>query len=191
MQKPKLIILSMIVLVALASMAYEQFSTPAVFSGVRTAQTASFKAASVPALSFKTLDGRVYALNDMKEKGVLLHFWASWCTTCLLEFPALLKTSQSFGEDVALVVVSIDDSEEAMNRFRGKLEKHKPDLFNNPHLYWVWDQDKTLSIKHFNAVRVPETVFINKDRMMTDKIAGKLDWSSDETKAKIKALIAE
>lgn len=42
-------------------------------------------------LAYKDKKGRTKLLSDSKGKLVLLHFWGSWCSPCLREFPELKK----------------------------------------------------------------------------------------------------
>ena len=45
--------------------------------------------AALPALAFTTADGVRRTLADYAGRGVILNFWATWCTPCVSEMPAL------------------------------------------------------------------------------------------------------
>ncbi|MFH1934527.1 MAG: redoxin domain-containing protein [Pseudomonadota bacterium] len=47
------------------------------------------------------LDGNRVALSELKDKVVVIDFWATWCTYCIQSFPGMEKTMQHFaGQDV-------------------------------------------------------------------------------------------
>jgi len=53
--------------------------------------TASAKdsSADTPTLTVVTLDGKNFDLTEQRGHVVLVHFWATWCTPCIKEMPAL------------------------------------------------------------------------------------------------------
>ena len=42
---------------------------------------------SVPQLSLPELDGRTLRSEELKDKIVVLDFWATWCENCVSEIP--------------------------------------------------------------------------------------------------------
>lgn len=49
----------------------------------------------VPDLPFTQLDGSQHRLGEMRGKVLVVNFWATSCTTCVKEMPALTATYQS------------------------------------------------------------------------------------------------
>ncbi|MBR1410004.1 MAG: TlpA family protein disulfide reductase [Prevotella sp.] len=49
-----------------------------------------------------------YNLNNYRDKYVLVDFWASWCTPCLIEIPNIKLMAQMFPDDLEVVLVSMD-----------------------------------------------------------------------------------
>jgi thiol-disulfide isomerase/thioredoxin len=66
-----------------------------------------------PALDFEftTLEYEQMKLSDLKGKVVYIDFWASWCTPCLRQLPAMKKIKEYFKDkDVVFLNISIDVS---------------------------------------------------------------------------------
>jgi len=64
----------------------------------------------LPAGDFKlnTLEGRTIRLSDFRGKVVLVNFWTTWCTACLVEIPALVELQERHGDRLAVLGVSLD-----------------------------------------------------------------------------------
>jgi thiol-disulfide isomerase/thioredoxin len=146
------------------------------------------QAQDLPTISFTTLDGKSHDMRSLPEKGIILHFWASWCAPCALEFPPLLKKVDGAHGALALVAVSIDDSRENMDKFLARLRKQQGAFASNPHVYWVWDANKDISLKQFDTIRAPESVLIDAHRRMVDKIAGDPGWADAAMGKRLEAL---
>jgi len=56
-------------------------------------------------------NGQLKKLSDIKEKVILLEFWASWCAPCIEENPNLVKTYQEFKpKGFEIFAVSLDQN---------------------------------------------------------------------------------
>jgi thiol-disulfide isomerase/thioredoxin len=135
----------------------------------------------VPAFAFKTPDGKTHDITDFKGRIVLLNFWASWCPPCVLEFPKLLEIAAENPDDVTIIALSSDIDETAMNVF---LEKQPPRENN---ILIALDTDQSITQKLFQTYKLPETILIDPEQLMRDKIAGG-DWKKKFLQQKIDAL---
>jgi peroxiredoxin len=63
-----------------------------------------------PRFSAKTLDGEKYSSDSLKGKVVLIQFWATWCSYCKKDEPALETVTKEF-EKAGLVVLAVDMGE--------------------------------------------------------------------------------
>lgn len=71
-------------------------------------------AVAAPASAFLLLDGRVRHTHDFQGKVTLVNFWATSCTSCVAEMPALAATHEKFksrGYDTVAVAMSYDRPE--------------------------------------------------------------------------------
>jgi thiol-disulfide isomerase/thioredoxin len=59
------------------------------------------------------LDGREHALGDLRGKAVLLHFWATWCGVCRMEFSGLNSLYRNLPRDTVLWSVVADGTDRA------------------------------------------------------------------------------
>lgn len=66
--------------------------------------------ASLPAEDFalEDLDGNSVRLSDFSGKTVLLNFWTTWCTACVMEMPDLVELDARFDDDFVILGISLD-----------------------------------------------------------------------------------
>lgn len=65
---------------------------------------------SVPALKAPALDGRDFDLAAQQGKVVVLNLWATWCTPCRMEMPALDAFYAKF-KARGVVVLGLDEND--------------------------------------------------------------------------------
>lgn len=67
-----------------------------------------------PDFELKTPEGEAFILSSLKEKIVVLDFWASWCSDCRKDAPEVVKLYQTYHpKGVEFVGVSMDTNVEA------------------------------------------------------------------------------
>ena len=132
-----------------------------------------------PDFTLKDWSGKDISLSSLRGRVVLLNFWATWCSTCVVEMPSMerLKNMQA-GRDFTLLAVSVDEGWDDIRRFFQKGTKmtvvHDPEK-KTPRLY--------------GTEKFPETYIIDKEGNVRFYVVSNRDWDSPGMKACMDALI--
>ena len=72
--------------------------------------------------SFTLVDGTEGTLYGLlaEKKVVLLNLWATWCTPCRMEFPAMEAAYEVLKDDVAVVCLSVEPTDDAAAHHYGR-----------------------------------------------------------------------
>lgn len=55
-----------------------------------------------PDFTAKLNNGETFTLSDKKGQVILLNFWATWCSNCVKEMPAIEKLYEEYGDQIVL-----------------------------------------------------------------------------------------
>lgn len=136
-----------------------------------------------PDFNLPSLDGTMISLADYKGKVVLLNIWATWCPPCVEEMPSMEKLFQALNkEGLEILAVSIDAS--GLKAVRPFMKKHNlsfPALIDS----------KGTTQNLYRTTGVPESIIIDKDGIIVEKIIGPRDWGSSEAIQYFRDLIQE
>ena len=113
---------------------------------------------TAPPIKLSTLDGRDFDLEAYRGKPVVLAFWASWCTPCRKELPALDAMAKR-RDDVHVFAVNVD-------RVRGKAERFLRDVPVDMPV--VWDNEAVV-MGQLDVTSMPTTFVVDSQ--------GTLKWS--------------
>jgi len=138
---------------------------------------------SAPDFSFTDLNGHTSDLSAFRGKIVILHFWATWCPPCLVEFPKLVEAAKGKENILAVLAVSSDDEKSVLRRYA--MRKTLP---KNVHV--IWDEGRRITHDLFQTFSYPETIIIGADGKMLRKIAGDADWTGDVMKTYLDEITA-
>jgi cytochrome c biogenesis protein CcmG, thiol:disulfide interchange protein DsbE len=107
-----------------------------------------------------------------KSKGIYLHFWATWCGPCELEFPEFIKHARKFeNKNLHFITIAVNDKPEAIKKYLKKYGK----LPSNMTVFLDPDQ---LSLK-FGTTKLPETFLLDKKGKFYTKFIGPQNWTSN------------
>ena len=62
-------------------------------------------------------EGNTMSLEELKGKVIFMNFWATWCPPCVAEMPSIDKLHEEMGDEVAFVMLSLDQNFEKAKAF--------------------------------------------------------------------------
>ncbi|NLH82828.1 MAG: TlpA family protein disulfide reductase [Phyllobacteriaceae bacterium] len=132
--------------------------------------------------SVRDRDGRPIGPRDLAARLTLVHFWASWCGSCRVEFPALDAFQRDMGrEGVKVAAVSLDRlGWDAIDRTVEKLAIRDLALFHDPNR----DAARALGI-----VGLPTTVVMDADAREIGRITGQGAWDDAAFRDRLRELM--
>ena len=136
--------------------------------------------------TLKVLDNKEKPLilkfnQDLKKKGYVINFWATWCVPCKEELPDLsLLKSKIKKYNIDVLTISIDKKD-----IKDQLEFLSSNGASNLNHFF----DKEMDI--FKALKlrgIPTTIIVDQNSYVISKHEGILKWGEDEIINKIKSL---
>ncbi|MCD8036805.1 MAG: TlpA family protein disulfide reductase [Clostridiales bacterium] len=70
-----------------------------------------------PDITITKFDGIEAMLSDYYDKPTIVEFWATWCTYCKKELPALEMLKETYGDDINIIALNCSDSAEDAEEF--------------------------------------------------------------------------
>ncbi|MEJ2471609.1 MAG: TlpA disulfide reductase family protein [Desulfuromonadales bacterium] len=131
---------------------------------------------------FQLLDnrGNRVTLSELRDKVVMVNFWATWCPPCRAEMPSMEKLNQAMaGEDFVILAINVEQN--GRPAVADLLEK-------TPHSFPILFDEQGVVQKLYGVYKFPESFVIRKDGIIDDKIIGAIDWAHPETIAYFKEL---
>ena len=115
-----------------------------------------------PELAGLDLAGAPVALADHRGRWVVVNFWATWCTPCRLEIPALKRFADS-NPDVLVLGVAVDEDRALVQRTVADLEVTYPVMTTDPATRATW-----------GVSTLPTTVVVDPEGRVTTAHSGLL-----------------
>lgn len=129
----------------------------------------------VPPLEFTRHDGSRDNLHSLRGRRALVHFWATWCTPCVREVPALLEFARK--HQIELLAVSLDSDEKQVERF-----------FDGAVPREVVRASRAAAHELLGVEALPDTYFLNAEGRVVQRLPGSQTWTAPEAEAWFAAL---
>ena len=137
----------------------------------------------LPDLSVRLLDGKQVRLSALLEEGPLLvSFWATWCAPCKKEMIFLEKFHQKYNENSFRVLAISTDSPKSMSKVKSYIRAKK-------YTFLVGIAPNQEIAKKMNALLMPTTLILNKDRKVSWYHQGFIPGDEKEIEAQIRAVL--
>lgn len=139
-----------------------------------------------PLFRYKDINGKEYALEDLKGKLVYIDFWATWCGPCRHELPFLEEVEKAYeGKKITFISMSMDNDVVAWD----KMVKEKK--MKGLQLHADGDWSSTVA-KDYQIKGIPTFVLIDENGLIISPAAPRPSSGAvlvnmlDENLAKIK-----
>jgi thiol-disulfide isomerase/thioredoxin len=137
-----------------------------------------------PLFALVDLDGKKVNLGELKDKVVVVDFWATWCGPCKASFPGMQKMVNKYKDDPNVKFVFIDTWENGDNK-----EKLVSEFINtNKYSFHVLMDNDSKVVADFKVDGIPTKFVIDKKGMIRFKAVG-FDGSDDKLMTELTAMI--
>ncbi len=135
-----------------------------------------------PELGLPDMTGRHHHLADYRGQVLVVNFWATWCTPCREELPAMSRTAEALHPSgVRFVTVAMGQTEAELRDFLRLQELPLPKLY---------DADSTVS-ERWSVQALPTTWVVDPAGRIALRVVGNYDWESEEIMQAIARLLPQ
>ncbi len=122
---------------------------------------------TLPDLAFTGLDGASHPLAAYRGRPVVLNFWATWCTPCVKEMPALDRLAAS---DPNLTVLAVSADHGGASVVRPFAAAHRI-----THATVLLDPESS-AVHTLEIAGFPTTLILDAQGRLRGKLEGPADW---------------
>ncbi len=157
-----------------------------VYLGVMEARRARLipDGAAPPTFEMARHTGGTLKLEDLRGQVVMLDFWATWCSPCREEMPALVKLAKEYeAQGLAFVAASRDDGDRAPKLVEAFIRRNLPEL--KPYVVYANDD----MARAFQVSALPTLYFLDREGKVIDAQRGAL--SEDALRRRIERALKQ
>lgn len=138
----------------------------------------------LPALRFRDAAGKELSIEDFRGRMVLLNIWATWCTPCREEMPALDRLqAQLGGPEFEVVALSVDQQgAEPVRKFFSEVGIKALERYIDPSAQAAFK---------LGAVGLPATLLVNRRGREIGRHVGPAKWDAPEVVGHLRRRIEE
>ena len=123
-----------------------------------------------PDFELLSMDDSLIKLSDMKDKNVLLNFWYTGCSFCVIEMPDLQKLQDTYKDDLLLLAINVGENKEEIQEF---IDENK--------LSFTVLLDEDMNVANTYGIRsYPTTIAVNKKGEVIGGYIGMLTYEQME-----------
>jgi len=116
-------------------------------------------------LSFTALDGRKVDLKKLRDKVVLIDFWATWCVPCIQGLPTIKAIYEKYhSKGLEIIGISLDKQRAAVEQFLKKHQIPWPQYFDGKGWQTYWAQ-------YYGIQAIPTMWLVDKKGILRDQNA--------------------
>ncbi len=132
----------------------------------------------LPDFAVETLEGTTLRTADLKGKGVIVNFWATWCPPCKAEIPDLIALQERYRDHVVVLGLSMDEiGADQVRAFVTAHEMNYPVAMVTPALERLFPPMASL----------PTSYIVDRDGLVVQKYYGMLNAVRTEREARVLA----
>lgn len=122
---------------------------------------------AAPLFELGDSEGETIHLQQYRGQGVMLNFWASWCTACVNELPLLNEAYKL--KDTEVMAINIGEDEETVRKFADRYDLSFPILL---------DSDMEVK-KQYQITGLPLTLLIDENGIILERHEGEFTEMSE------------
>jgi len=127
------------------------------------------------------------AVGDFGGNVVLVNLWATWCTPCVAELPALDSLQKKLGgKKFRVVAISLDRS----SKNNGALARNFLSDRKLSNLHPYWDRDRQIP-ENWPYDGLPTSFLLDKEGVLLEIFKGPVEWDKPEMVKKVGEMAGE
>jgi len=135
-----------------------------------------------PPIDLPDLEGNQVDLDELRDKVVVVDFWASWCGPCRQEMPVLQTFHEKYAtKGLVIIGVNVDRSAKKM---RGFLE-------SNPVSFRIVHDPETRVAERYEPTTIPTSYVVGRDGKLRYVHQGFRKEDAQSIEARLRTLLAE
>lgn len=144
-------------------------------------QVATAVGAPLPPFTGTTAEGTAFTQDDIAGTVTLINFWASWCTPCQREMPALKQVQTDYeARGFTVLAINVDRQTARAERLLRQVDPNYP---------VIYDPESTI-MGRFDVMAMPTSILVGRDGTVLMQHAGYSDAWLEDLKTQIEAALA-
>lgn len=135
--------------------------------------------ASLPAVEFRTANGRLLSLDDFRGQVVLLNIWATWCDSCRTTMSSMDRLKAIHGAD-GLEVLAVSVGDDGASKVRSFLRQS-----GVRNLAPYLDKNRATQTA-LGSGPLPVTMLIDRNGNVVGSMFGAAEWDAAEALALVR-----